>query len=184
MGYKTIAKQLGAKVTTVGAIICKWKRPQGPPTQESTCTGPSEVCQWFRGELGESVVVRWDQNRALWHQLNSPCLEEEECCLWPQEHHPHIMFCEGVKYLFDSLKCKSIDNFFWKAFSGLFCCYSVSHCSNKPTIKIIDWSFLCQWANVQNQQGIKFFFFPTVAYTLLFTSYKDVYNVTNYLYFK
>ncbi len=63
--------------------------PQGPPAQESTSTGPSEVCQWFRGELGESVVVRWDQNRALWHQLNSPCLEEEECCLWPQEHHPH-----------------------------------------------------------------------------------------------
>ena len=44
-------------------------------------------------------------------------------------------------------------------FSGYFCCcYSVSHCSNKPTIKIIDWSFLCQWANVQNQQGIKYFF--------------------------
>ncbi len=21
--------------------------------------------------------------------INSPCLEEEECCLWPQEHHPH-----------------------------------------------------------------------------------------------
>ncbi len=39
----------------------------------------SEVCQWFRGELGESVVVR----------LNSPCLEEEKCCLWPQEHHQH-----------------------------------------------------------------------------------------------
>ncbi len=62
---------------------------QGPPAQESTCTGPSEVCQWFRGELGESVVFRWDQNPALWHQLNSLCLEEEECCLWPQEHHPH-----------------------------------------------------------------------------------------------
>ncbi len=45
MGYKTIAKQLGEKVTTVGAIICKWKRPQGPPAQESICTGPSEVCQ-------------------------------------------------------------------------------------------------------------------------------------------
>ncbi len=27
--------------------------------------------QWFRGELGESVVVRWNQNPALWHQLNS-----------------------------------------------------------------------------------------------------------------
>ncbi len=22
--------------------------------------------------------------------------------------------------------------------------------NNKPTIKILDWSFLCQWANVQN----------------------------------
>ncbi len=66
---------------------------QNPPAQESTCTGPSEVCQWtsewFRGELGESFVVRWDQNRAIWHQLISACLEEEEFCLWPQEHHPH-----------------------------------------------------------------------------------------------
>ncbi len=135
MCNKTITTQLtqlGEKVTTVGAIIRKWKkhkitvnlpRPeapcnisphgvsmimrtvrnqprteilqhlQGPPAQESTCTGPSEVCQWtselFRGKLGESVVVRWNQNRALWHQLNLPCLKEEECCLWPQEHHPH-----------------------------------------------------------------------------------------------
>ncbi len=119
IGYKTITKRLGEKVTTVGAIICKWKkhkitvslprsgapckisprgvsmimrtvrnqprttqwredlvndlkaagtivtkktigntlrlwrteilqRPQGPPAQESTCTGPSEVWQWFR----------------------------------------------------------------------------------------------------------------------------------------
>ncbi len=67
--------------------------PQNPPAQESTCTGPSEVChwtsEWFRGELGESFVVRWDQNRAIWHQLISACLEEEEFCLWPQEHHPH-----------------------------------------------------------------------------------------------
>ena len=43
-------------------------------------------------------------------------------------------------------------------FSGFVCWYSVSHCSNKPTIKIIDWQFLCQWANIQNQQGIKYFF--------------------------
>ncbi len=147
IGYKTITKQLGAKGTTVGAIIRKRKKhkitvnlprtgarckisPRGvsmimrtvrnqprttredlvnelkaagtivtkktigntllceglkscsarnvPPAQESTCTGPSEVCQWFRGELGESVVVRWDQNPDLWHQLNSPSLEEEE----------------------------------------------------------------------------------------------------------
>ncbi len=119
MGYKTIAKQLVEKVTTVGVIIHKWKKhkitvnlprtgapykisprgvsvimrtvrnqPRGHPAQESTFTGSSEVCQWFREELGESVVVRWDQNPALWYQLNSPCLEEEECCLWPL-HHPH-----------------------------------------------------------------------------------------------
>ena len=41
------------------------------------------------------------------------------------------------KYLFPSLKCKSIYNIFDMRFSGLFC-YSVSHCSNTPTIKIID----------------------------------------------
>ncbi len=82
--------------------------PQCPPAQESTCTGPSEACQWtyqwFRGELGESVVVRWDQNPALWHQLNSPCLEEEECCLWPQEHHPH---CQTWRWKHYALGCFS-----------------------------------------------------------------------------
>ncbi len=98
VGYKTITTQLtqlGEKVTTVGAIIRKWKKHkitvnlpwsgapckisphgvsmimrtvrnqprteilqclQGPPAQESTCTGQSEVCQWtsewFRGETG------------------------------------------------------------------------------------------------------------------------------------
>ncbi len=31
-----------------------------------------------------------------------------------------VMFCEGVKYLFDSLKCKSIYNFFEMRFSGFF----------------------------------------------------------------
>ncbi len=33
--------------------------PVRSPAQESK--GPSEVCQWFWGELGESVVVRWDK---------------------------------------------------------------------------------------------------------------------------
>ncbi len=39
-----------------------------------------------------------------------------------------VMFCEGVKYLFDWLKCKSIYNFFEMRFAGFFCCYFVSHC--------------------------------------------------------
>ncbi len=132
MGYKTIAKQLGEKVTTVGAIISKWMKHKitvnlprtGAPCKISargvtmilrtvrnhprttredlvndlktagtivtkktigntlrreglkSCSvrkvpgsrklmySPSEVYQWFRGELGESVVVRWDQNQA------------------------------------------------------------------------------------------------------------------------
>ncbi len=48
-----------------------------------------------------------------------------------------VMFCEWVKYLFDSLKCKSIYYFFKCIFLDFFvCCYSVSHCSNEPTFKI------------------------------------------------
>ncbi len=170
MGYKTIAKQLGEKVTTVGAIIHKWKkhkitvnlprtgapckisprgvsmimrtvRNQPRTTQEDlvndlkaagtivtkkttgntlrseglkSCSARkvpcsrkhmyslSEVCQWFRGELGESVVVK---NPALWHQLNSPCLEEEECCLWPQEHHPHRQTWRWKHYALGEFFC-------------------------------------------------------------------------------
>ncbi len=116
ISYKTIAKQLGEKVTTVGAIIRKWKKHKitvnlprtGAPCKISPHLAAAHPAAAARslllkkahvqarlkfandsGELGESVVVRWDQNQALWHQLNSPCLEEEECCLWPQEHHPH-----------------------------------------------------------------------------------------------
>ena len=159
IGYKKISKQLGEKLTTVGAIIRRWKkhkvtanlprsgaphkispcgismmmrkvRDQPSTTQEEpatdlkavgitvtktsisntlhreglkstsaeegTCTGLSEVCQripgWSGGGFGEGDVVRWDQNRAIWHQLDSPCLEEEKCWVQPQEHHPH---CEA-----------------------------------------------------------------------------------------
>ncbi len=70
-------------------------------------TGPSEVCQWFRGELGESVGVRWDQNRAF--GINSThCVWRRRNGIWPQEHHPHrqtrrwkhyalgVFFCQGT----------------------------------------------------------------------------------------
>ncbi len=67
----------------------------------------------------------------------------------------YVMFCEGFKYLFDSLKCKSIYNFFEMFFSGFFLLLFCLSLFKKPTIKIIDWSFLCLWTNVQNQQEIK-----------------------------
>ncbi len=114
MGYKTIAKQLGEKVTTVGAIIRKWKKHKItinlPRTGASSKISPRGVsmimrtvrnqprnytggsCQWsqgswdhshqennwwFRGELGESGVVRWDQiklinsTRRVWRRRNA-----------------------------------------------------------------------------------------------------------------
>ncbi len=99
MDYRTIGKQLGEKATT-----------QGPPAQASSCPGPSEDCQrpsgWSRGGMGESHVVRWDQNRTFWYKLHSPCLEEEGW-VQSQEHHPNraawgwkhhalgVLFCKG-----------------------------------------------------------------------------------------
>ncbi len=87
-------KAAGIIVTkkTIGNTLLPWRteilqRLQGPPAQESTCTGPSEGFQWFRGELGQSVVVWWDKNPA---QLNSPCLEEEKCCLWQSFHQSNM----------------------------------------------------------------------------------------------
>ncbi len=58
MGYKTIAKQLGEKVTTVGAIIRKWKKHKitvnlprsGAPCKISPC-GVSMIMRTVRNQL-------------------------------------------------------------------------------------------------------------------------------------
>ncbi len=157
MGYKTIAKQLGEKVTTVGAIIRKWKKHKitvNLPRSGAPCKisprGVSMIMRMVRNQPGTTrvdlvndlkaagtivtkktignalrreglkscsarkvpllkrahVQTVWSlpmiqrrtgwkccgqmrPNQVLWHQLNSPCLEEEECCLWPKKHHPH-----------------------------------------------------------------------------------------------
>ncbi len=48
-------KTIGNPLHLEGLIL---QRPQSLAAQESTYTGPSEVCQWFRGELCENVEVR------------------------------------------------------------------------------------------------------------------------------
>ncbi len=44
---------------------------------------------WSLSMIQRRIRWKWDQNQALWHQLNSPCLEEEECCLWPPKQLAH-----------------------------------------------------------------------------------------------
>ncbi len=153
MGYKTIAKQLGEKVTTIGAIIRKWKKHKitvNLPRSGAPCKiSPREVSMIMRTVRNQPRTTREDlvndlkaagtivtkktigntlrreglkscrarkvpllkkphlharlkfandseenwvkvlwSDETLWHQLNSPCLEE--CCLWPQEHHPTV----------------------------------------------------------------------------------------------
>ncbi len=62
----------------------------------------------------------------------------------------YVMFAKGVKYLFESLKCKSIYNFFKMRFLDfVVVILSLTVQINLPLI--IDWSFFYQCANVQNQ---------------------------------
>ncbi len=153
MGYKTIAKQLGEKVTTAGANIHKWKKhkitvhlPRTGAPRKISPRGASMILRTARnqprtkrgggGGSYKSAQDSWDHShqenkcntlrreglkscssrkvpllkkahvqpvwrlpkiqRAGWKccgqmrpksQLNSPCWEED-CCLWPQKHHP------------------------------------------------------------------------------------------------
>ncbi len=56
MGYKTIAKQLGEKVTTVGAIIHKWKK------HKITVNLPRTGAPWKLSPRGVSMIMRTVRN--------------------------------------------------------------------------------------------------------------------------
>ncbi len=66
-----------------------------------------QACLKFANDSKENwvKVVRWNQNPALWNQLNSLYLEEEECCLWPQEHHPHPQTWRWKHYALEVFFC-------------------------------------------------------------------------------
>ncbi len=46
MGYKTIAKQLGEKVTTVGVIIGKWKKHKITVISPSVWGSVQDLTSW------------------------------------------------------------------------------------------------------------------------------------------
>ncbi len=219
MGYKTIAKQLGEKVTTVGVIIRKWKKHKitvNLPRTGAPCKiSPRGVSMIMRTVRNQPRTTREDPVNDLKAAgtivtkktiVNTLRREGPKSCsarkvpllkkahvqarlkfandseenwvkvLWLDETKFELFGINSTRHVWrrrnaaydpkntiPTVNIKLIYNFFEMHFSGFFCCcYSVSHCSNKPTIKIIDWSFLCQWANVQNQQRIKYYFSPTV----------------------
>ncbi len=65
MGYKTIAKQLGEKVTTVGAIIPKWKK------HKITVNLPRSGAPCKISPHGVSMIMRTviNQPRTTWEDL-------------------------------------------------------------------------------------------------------------------
>ncbi len=67
MGYKTISKQLGEKVTTVGAIIRKWKK------HKITVNLPRTVALWKISPRGVSMIMRTvrNQRRTTWEDLDN-----------------------------------------------------------------------------------------------------------------
>ncbi len=90
-------------------------------------------------DLERICKEKWGQNPS-WdvckpggqlQETSDLCDCQQGFCHWVLSH----VLRRGHICLFQSLKCKSIYNCFEMRFSGLFCCYSVSRCSNKPTIK-------------------------------------------------
>ncbi len=65
MGYKTIAKQLGEKVTTVGVIIRKWKK------HKITVDLPRSGAPCKISPRGVSMIMRTvtNQPRTTWEDL-------------------------------------------------------------------------------------------------------------------
>ncbi len=117
MGYKTITKQLGEKVTTVGANISKWKKHKitvNVPRSGAPCKiSPREVSMITRTARNQPRTTRVDRvndlkaagttvtKKTIGNTLRRKGLKS---CSGFAKYQ--VMFCEGVNCLFDSLKCK------------------------------------------------------------------------------
>ncbi|CDQ70778.1 unnamed protein product [Oncorhynchus mykiss] len=64
MGYKTIAKQLGEKVSTVGAIIRKWKK------HKRTVNLPRPGAPCKISPRGVAMIMRMERNQPITTQEN------------------------------------------------------------------------------------------------------------------
>ncbi len=117
MGYKTIAKQLGEKVTTVGAIIGKWKKHKitvNLPRSGAPCKisprGVSMITRTGRNQPRTTREDRVNDLKAAGTTVTKKTIdntqrhEGRKFCNGFAKYQ--VMFCEGVNCLFDSLKCK------------------------------------------------------------------------------
>ncbi len=70
MGYKTIAKQLGEKVTTVGANILKWKETQNNCESPSDWGSMQDLTSWSFNdhENGEESAQNYTGGSCQWSQ--------------------------------------------------------------------------------------------------------------------
>ncbi len=148
---KVLEWPIASLQTLIPYTICggSWRFELPNISLETLMTWRGSAKRSGTNSLLRCVQTWWPTTRNIW----PPWLPTRVC----HQVLRHVLWRGQILILLNKMQINLL--LFWNAFLWIFCCcYSVSHCSNKPTIKIIDWSFLCQRPHVQNQQGIRFGF--------------------------